>query len=429
MPSFASVICLMILMVHFAAGTAGAVPAWKVTESVENGVPLLSNPAQPRDGETVVAADQQWRLGADEAADPLFGLAADAIADAEGNTYLLDSVMNTVYVISPRGEVLRQLGREGDGPGEFRNASELAFMPDGSLGVLMAMPGQVVCLDPAGDPRPGFHPGGENNMGMNHLQHLAVDGREVVVGRVHTAFDNEAVTVVYSLARYAADGSPAAVLRERKDVQTGGNVSISLGGDEEDITRSWVLTPRGDVVLFPRPFAYRLEYFDRQGKPARVVTREYETVRRSDEDIAAARKQAKAMSERFAGVEMQVEERARDISAVYPRPDGSLWVANSSGSRECPAGSLGVFDVIDPEGRYVRTLRVDGVDYDPERDNFVIAGDRLYVFKEAQKAPSRTSTSGGGGMMMVMIQSGSDEEEEDDGETRPFEVICYRIGG
>ena len=74
-------------------------------------------------------------------------------------------------------------------------------------------------------------------------------------------------------------------------------------------------------------------------------------------------------------------------------------------------------------------VRIDDVDYDPNRDNFAIDGNRLFVFKEAQKAPSRTSTSGGGGMMMVMIQSGSDVEEDDDEEPRPFEVICYRIGG
>jgi hypothetical protein len=428
MSSFNSIIVVLALMIQVVSCSALAAPVWDITETNQDGVPHLMNPASPRDGQQIIPAVQQWRMGADEANDPIFGLAQDAITDDQGNTYLLDAVMSTVYVISPEGEVLRQIGAEGDGPGEFRNGNQLVFMPDGSLGILEMMPGQIICLDLEGNPRSSFHPGGSEGGGMNHFQNLAVDGDQVILGGVSTTFDNEGVTVVYSLTRYHADGSVAQVVRERKDVQTGGNVSISLGGDDEDITGSWVLAANGEVVLFPRPFEYGLEYYDRKGQPARVVKRTYETIRRSDEDIAAARKQAEEMSARFTGMTMEVEERARDISALYPRPDGSLWVACSQGDRARPEGSLGVFDVIDPDGRYLRTVRIDGVDYDPGRDNFTIDGDRLYVYKEAQKAPARTSTSGGGGMTMVMMSVGSPAEEEDDGEQRPFEVICYRLG-
>lgn len=429
MSSTVSIIALLVLVAQLASCSAWAAPTWNLVESSEDGVPFLMNPAVPRDGTRAIGADQQWRLGADEATDPILGLAQDAVTDSQGTTYLLDAVMSTIFVISPQGEVQRQIGGQGDGPGEFRNGSQLVFMPDGSLGVLEMMPGQVVCLDVEGNPRSGFHPGGgAAGTGMSHFQQLAVDGDQVILGGVQTNFDNEGVTVKYSLVRYQADGSVAQVVRERKDVQSGNSVSISLGGDEDDFTRNWVLAANGDVVVFPRAFEYRLEYYNRQGQLERIVERPYETLRRSDEDLAAARKQAEALQARFTGMTRTVEERERDISAVYPRPDGSLWVACSQGARDCPAGSLGVFDVFDPAGRYLQTLRIDGVDYDPARDNFTLTGDRLYVFKEARKAPSRTSTAGGGGMMMMMIQGGSDEEEDDDGELRPFEVICYRIG-
>lgn len=430
MPHVISIIGLLALVVQLVGCAAWAAPTWNLVESREDGVPCLKNPAFPRDGNRVVGAEQQWRLGADEAADPIFGLAQDALTDSQGNTYLLDAVMSTIYVISPRGEVLRQIGGQGDGPGEFRNGNQLVFMPDGSLGVLEMMPGQVVCLDVDGNPRPGFHPGGAAaaGTGMSHFQRLGVDGDQVILGRVSTSFDNEGVTVEYSLVRHHADGSVAQVVRERKEVQTGGNVSISLGGGEDDFTRNWVLAAGGDLVVFPQAFAYRLEFYDRTGQLARVVQRAYETLRRTDEELAADRRQAEALQARFTGMTREIEERARDIEAVFPRPDGSLWVACSQGSRECPVGSLGIFDVFDPAGRYVQTLRIDGVDFDPDRDNFTIEGDRLHIFKEARKAPSRTSTAGGGGMTMMMIQSGSDVEEEDDDEARPFEVICYRIG-
>lgn len=428
MSSFKSFLYLPGLLALAAALPVSAAPTWNLVESSENGVPVLMNPALPRDGEGSVSAVQQWRIGADETADPILGLPQDAVADAKGNTYLLDAVLSTVFVISPTGEVLRQIGKEGDGPGEFRNANQLAFMPDGSLGILEMLPGQVVCLDPGGDPRPGFHPDGDGHTGMQHFQKLAVDGDQVILGSVRMSFDSESASSSYALTRYHADGSQAVVVRERKEAQTGGRVSLRLGGGEDDFTDNWALTKDGDLVVFPRPFEYRLEYYDRSGKLTRIVGRKFETLRRSDEDIAAARKQAEAMSARFTGAQMAVEERARDISAVIPRPDGSLWVANSAGSRARTKGALGVFDVIDPAGHYLRTVSITGVDYDEVRDNFKIAGDRLYVFKEARKAPSRTSTSGGGGMMIMMIQGGSDVEEDDDDQARPMEVVCYRLG-
>ena len=73
-------------------------------------------------------------------------------------------------------------------------------------------------------------------------------------------------------------------------------------------------------------------------------------------------------------------------------------------------------------------MRIEA-DYDPDRDNFRLRGDRLFVFKEAQKAPPRTSTVGGagGGAMIMTIAAGSPAEEDDDEEIRPYEVICYRL--
>ncbi|MBK6735705.1 MAG: hypothetical protein IPG61_16830 [bacterium] len=228
MSSFKSFLCLAGLLAVVAVQPVSAASTWGLVESSENGVPVLMNPAIPRDGAGIVSAVQQWRLGADETNDPLLGLPKDAIVDGQGNTYLLDSVLSTVFVISPSGDIVRQIGKEGDGPGEFRNASQLVFMPDGSLGVLEMMPGQIVCLAPGGDPRPGFHPGGDGHTGMQHLQRVAVDGDQVILGGIRTSVDSAGATVNHSLVRHGADGSKAVVVRERKEVQAGGRVSIKL---------------------------------------------------------------------------------------------------------------------------------------------------------------------------------------------------------
>ena len=57
-------------------------------------------------------------------------------ADAAGNVYLLDQTAQTVFVISPDGELLDSLGRTGGGPGEFGNAVALDVTTDSILAVL-----------------------------------------------------------------------------------------------------------------------------------------------------------------------------------------------------------------------------------------------------------------------------------------------------
>ena len=149
----------------------------------------------------------------------------------------------------------------------------------------------------------------------------------------------------------------------------------------------------------------------------------------SDEDIEQDREEAAAMRERFGDAmgDSDVDEYERDITQVVARPSGELWVLSSRGRQDCPDAHVGYFDVFDAEGRFVRTVGI-AADYDPEHDEFLIVGDRLFVFKEARNAPDRTFSGGGGHATTTMvINSGADDEEEDDREPMPYEVICYRL--
>ena len=252
----------------------------------------------------------------------------------------------------------------------------------------------------------------------------------MLIGRVSTTFSEGSATIHRSLTLHAADGTRQAVIREHKETQEGGNINIGGGGDDE-FTRNFTLCADGRVVLYPNPKAYELQIYGTDGAKRQLIRRKYESVRRPEKELEAARRQADEMRERFGGqVEVDVPESADDISAVIARPGGELWVANSRGSRESGEQEIGWFDAYDPEGRYTKRVLIKA-DYDPERDNYALYGDRLFVFKEAQKAPPRQSTIGGagGGATMVMMVGGGtpDDEEDGDEEALPYEVICYRL--
>lgn len=55
--------------------------------------------------------------------------------DPEGTLYVLDGGGFRVLVFGPGGEFIRSFGREGDGPGEFRDPASLAILRNGRIAV------------------------------------------------------------------------------------------------------------------------------------------------------------------------------------------------------------------------------------------------------------------------------------------------------
>ena len=122
----------------------------------------------------------------------------------------------------------------------------------------------------------------------------------------------------------------------------------------------------------------------------------------------------------------EINPYLRDVRGIVVRPDGSVWVDSSRNSRRREAGAVGPFDRYDPQGRFVERVTLKA-DYDPERDDVVVAGDRLFVIKEAQMT-SGTFQASSGAMNMVITMGGGDEEDEDEElDPAPLSVISYRL--
>lgn len=78
----------------------------------------------------------------------VFGDVTSVAADAAGRIYVADRVGSLLRVYGPDGRFLRQIGREGRGPGEYESPVDLAFGPEGRLHVRDA--NRVTVLAPAG---------------------------------------------------------------------------------------------------------------------------------------------------------------------------------------------------------------------------------------------------------------------------------------
>ena len=70
--------------------------------------------------------------------------------DGAGNLHVLDGQASRVVVVAPDGSRLREYGRAGDGPGEFRAANQIVVMADGQAMVFDREHSAFHIFDPGG---------------------------------------------------------------------------------------------------------------------------------------------------------------------------------------------------------------------------------------------------------------------------------------
>ena len=63
----------------------------------------------------------------------MFHLPVDLAHASDGNIAVLDKLKHSVFIYTPEGEFIRSVGREGDGPGEFRMPSTIEYDSKGFL--------------------------------------------------------------------------------------------------------------------------------------------------------------------------------------------------------------------------------------------------------------------------------------------------------
>ena len=370
----------------------------------------VDNGTVPRDGVETLRLDELWRRGGDDD-DVLFGVLLKALADEQGNIYLLDNQLAEVQVFSPDGEYLKTLSREGDGPGEVRAPTDMLWMPDGTLGIVQTFPGRIIQVDKAGEPAGQFKTGAEGaiiavvearsqggNLVMGVIDIEVTGGgagqdRHIFLGS-YDAAGNE-------LCRYAGFDVhwdfPNVVFREREQY-------FMLFG-------RWDVAADGRVIAVPKFDEYVFNVYAPDGTLERVVSRAFEPYTRDDEDLALINGMMEGASRQFPfPIETEIEKHEQPVAQLVARPDGETWIVSARGVRSQPEGVLATWDVFDAAGLFVRQVRM-ACPGDGRRDGVFFLGDRVLIVRGLLDALS--------------AQMGGTAETEE--EPAPIEVVCYRI--
>lgn len=393
-----------------------AAQAWKAEEVQEDGILHVKNPATPRDGVHSIRLRELWRLGGDsEDDDQFFGVIGQIAMDESGNVYLLDSQLSEVRVFSPEGEYLATLGREGEGPGEFRRPEDLFLLPNGDLAVIQSRPGKIVLLDQAGEPA-GELPvrlTEEGNFAMFTAGRPA--GEDIVLYASQGKFREGSGEFTSSLVRVAPDGSPKARYAETTIEFDFANRVIDERNRRDNLI-VWSSDAEGRIFSSEVFDRYHIDVWNPDGTMNRVIERAFETRKRSPAEFKKQEQLQRPRGRWARNATYKVSPTDRDILEIFTRKNGDLWVLSSSGGLEVMDGTLAVFDVFDEDGRFIYQARLQG-NGSYEEDGFFLFEDRMFVVTGLRDAVM--AMRGGGGE--------DDEAYDYEGEPEPLAIICYAL--
>ncbi len=365
----------------------------------------IPNGPQPAEGVTRLDLEELWRAGGLNG-DLLFGLIADVAADAAGNVYVLDNQLCQVRVFSPRGEHLRDLSRQGEGPGEIQQPAGLVMLPDETLGIIMGYPGKIVRMKLDGTPVGSLFPTGDPAKGgyavLREVRFrdgtLVACGASVSFGTNGTGANNRFM----SLSDLDCQ-SPRRFLERSAPLQLAARKFVEV--DDYYVIGRWDLAPDGRIYAAAERDRYEISVYDRAGELVQVIERSYEPRKRTQAEkdrvgldtIVMVNGEA-VQFERF------IEEHDECIRRLVSAADGSIWVLSPHGATNQPEGVLETWDVFDASGRFRRQVAVplghemrSGVTFFPARD------------------------------LLVAVKGGGDQPAEEEAEVEPLEVICYRM--
>jgi len=129
-------IVMMVLACSTFALLRGSVrknPQWKGRIETENGIKVVKNPAEPIYGEFAFDLEEDLAIGGDPTKENAYFPRGGALSvDGEGNMYVADLGNVRVQMFDKIGVFVRQIGRKGQGPGEYAFPSKVLFDPDGN---------------------------------------------------------------------------------------------------------------------------------------------------------------------------------------------------------------------------------------------------------------------------------------------------------
>jgi len=341
-------------------------------------------------------------IGTFEGADEyMFGRVRSLAVASDGSIYAYDSHANELRKYAPDGTYVATFGREGGGPGEYRE-------PDGGLAVLPD--GRVLLRDPGNARISVFSPDGEYIEGWR------------ILGGIHTSRPlyvdaaSNCYTILFlnpaddfgewrfGLLRLGPDGSPADTLPAPVwDYEPAELVATTADGEGMSMNEvpftpvvSWTFSPLGYMVG-GLPTRYAFELFIAPNRVLRIERADWTPARvlaaEKDEQERIVTADLRQVDPAWRWNADPIPEAKPPYNRIYIGQYGRIWVhlhqeavqIESADVEEVRPGEVPpqtwiepvAFDVFEPDGRYLGMVRApEGFSTNPQP---VMRGDTVWA--------------------------------------------------
>jgi hypothetical protein len=362
-----------------------------MSAGADDTVPHIRNGLEPSGGTDNLELEELWRIGGLDD-DIVFGMITRIREDADGLLYVMDAQLSEVHVYSPEGEHLRTLFGEGEGPGEIRGPRDIVLMNDGRVGAVQEMPGKLIFVDRDGDPAGVLRIGGESagegagEGGFGQAFSAFTNGDRLLIAGFMQKPGESPGTMNQNnyLAGFSPDGERLVDFASRTNTLS---FDYFVFTENLDLAAYWwnaAVAPDGRVYVAPDLDRYRIEVFNADGSPERIIEREYNPWRRTQADREYFISMVKAI---YSGIPFDISIEPLDVepAIVYMNrglrvhDDGTLWILTTHGIRKPDNGAMVTFDVFEDDGRYTKKVNVHG-DWNGREDGiFLLDRDRAVV--------------------------------------------------
>ena len=351
--------------------------------------------------------EEQYRIGSVGGQEwEQFGNVSSVAFDGAGRLYVLDSQVNRIFLVGTDGTLIREIGREGDGPGEFRDITGMVAMDDGRLVVRDLRHRAYHVFDPSGD----F----ERMVRMGGNPSLTIAGLLLAQRGTNAAITTPIGSRAFATAMNAPDGQ-----LPRRDAATSRPIElVSVAGEEvvtDTIVDAWLPPGREgkgpNIFGLPTPLTfnpklhwgvladgsvafadsttYAIKIAAAGTGTSRVLTRPFPPEPMTDRRIRAEKNRrvrdleaipddvlartGSVMNGQPVRRDPEAERQRRrenieNLEFFYEVPvirglfvgwDGTIWVQRRG---EEPASDNGPVDLLMPNGRYLGSLSADGAE-------------------------------------------------------------------
>ncbi len=354
--------------------SGGMLFAGKNASSAQIGIPVFDNPKTLADtaaGRRIIFKED-LSIGVKEGDENyMFGERVYFNVDEAGHIYVTDWDRKRIQKFSPDGKYLLSIGRKGQGPGEFHNVWPPEFGKDGNLYVVDIAQKRISFFSPAG----------------KYLKQVVFPSLQVSGLLFFTDLQN-IVTTLTKLQMDDVAGSkweaviglydPEFHLLTEFGRSAGGSKPLA-GRDENALAQSWAdsmtdmaftssasyaLAPNGEIY-YGDARSYEIKVFSPEGKPARIIRKDYDPVSITEADKVAYRENMKTEFLRFMPAQFEASKKKALQLIRFPKakPAFKEFTVDDGGRlfviADVQGSSAAILDVFDPNGRWIMHFRAE----------------------------------------------------------------------